>query len=203
MGCKPYRLLENKFLDITCSDKHIVLEIGSERGEGSSEWLYNWASQRGMEFHSVDVIAQSIVNNPKINFHTTNAGSDWCRDVLPKLDKKIKVLYLDNFDWIANDWVDDLPQWLINQIEQYARRGVVMNNENSQIEHLLQAQYCLPYMDKESIVIVDDTYYNISTDEWDGKCAKVMPLLVENGYMIESNQDYGKWACRGCSYFAN
>jgi hypothetical protein len=203
MGSKPYLLLEDKFLDITLSTEHIVLEIGSERGEGSSEWLYNWAHQRGVEFHSVDVVTQTFVNNPKINFHTTDAGSNWCRDVLPTLNKKIKVLYLDNFDWIGKKWIDNPPQWITRQIKQYALRGVVMNNENSQIEHLLQAQYCLPYMDKESIVIVDDTYYNFSTDTWEGKCAKVMPLLVEHGYVLESNQYFGHWACRNCSYFAN
>lgn len=203
MGMKPYVLLENKFQDINCSTDHIVLEIGSERGEGSSVWLHNWAKHRGMEFYSVDIdeTAKHTVNNPDINFQVAESGSMWCKDVLPTLNKKIKVLYLDNFDWIHNEWKDNLPPFLQNLINKYASRGVIMNNENSQNEHFLQIQYCLPYLDEESIVIVDDTYYDFPSDTWDGKCAKVMPFLAEHGYVIEGNAKYGKWACKKCSYF--
>ena len=41
MGTKPYNKLEN--FNLTVDQNNIVVEIGSERGEGSSVWLYNWA----------------------------------------------------------------------------------------------------------------------------------------------------------------
>ena len=203
MGMQPYRLLENNFLNLKCSANHIVLEIGSERGSGSSEWLYNWAKLRNMDFHSVDVTNWAIntIKNPKINFHVAQSGSEWCKNMLPLLNKKIKILYLDNFDWICEEWKLNPPDWVSAQISGYASRGVVMNNENSQNEHLLQTQYCLPYMDEESIVIVDDTYYDLATNTWSGKCAKVMPLLENNGYKLEGNPEFGKWATRKCSFY--
>lgn len=48
MGFKPYSKLEN--FDLAVDQNNIVLEIGSERGEGSSVWLYEWAKQRNIEF---------------------------------------------------------------------------------------------------------------------------------------------------------
>ena len=202
MGMKPYCLLEDNFLTLNCSANHIVLEIGSENGEGSSVWLYNWAKQRNMEFYSVDVEHRMRERTyPEINWVVTSSGSDWCKTILPSLNKKIKVLYLDNFDYIFEEWKLNPPNWLPAQISSYASRGIVMNNENSQNEHLLQAQYCLPYMDEESIIIVDDTYYDPSTETWNGKCAKVMPFLENNEYKLEGNPEFGKWAARKCSFY--
>ena len=201
MGTKPYLLLENSFKNLTCNADNIVLEIGSERGEGSSEWLHNWAKGRGMEFHSVDVLAdaKNSAANHDIQFHVHESGSSWCREVLPLLGKKIKVLYLDNFDWIADSWTQNPPDFLVNQIEEYASRGVSMNNANSQQEHLLQAKYCLPFMDEESIIIVDDTYYDLATETWGGKCGLVMPWLEQHGYELQGDPVFGKWACRNYS----
>jgi hypothetical protein len=100
------------------------------------------------------------------------------------------VLYLDNFDWIWDE--DNLADYIKEQIQQYAQRGVVMNNRNCQEEHRLQVQYCLPYLDKQSVVIMDDTFYNNGI--WNGKCATAIELLMQNGYVIKNNE----LATRGC-----
>lgn len=189
MGSKPYTKIEN--LKLTTNDNNIVVEIGSENGEGSSLWLYDWAKKHNIEFYSVDVEHRMRERTyPQINWVVTSSGSDWCRDVLPGLNKTIKVLYLDNFDWIWDE--HDLAPYIKTQIENYAKRGIAMNNQNCQEEHRLQAQYCLPYLDKQSVVIMDDTFYN--NNSWDGKCAKVIPLLIENGFEIHGTE----YATRGC-----
>jgi hypothetical protein len=188
MGFKPYTNLEQISLDTNTDN--IVVEIGSENGEGSSVWLYNWAKQRNIEFYSIDVEHRRRERTyPEINWVVASSGSDWCKNILPSLNKKIKVLYLDNFDWIWEP--DNSPDWIQTQINHYAARGVTMNNQNCQEEHRLQVEYCLPYLDKQSVVIMDDTFYY---DYWDGKCATAIPLLLQNGFEI-----HGKvYATRGC-----
>jgi hypothetical protein len=189
MGTKPYTKLVD--FDLDCESENIVVEIGSENGEGSSLWLHAWAKQHRMDFYSIDVEHRKRETDyPYMNWVVTTSGSDWCKNTLPGLDKKIKVLYLDNFDWIWDE--DNLADYIKQQIQQYAQRGVVMNNRNCQEEHRLQVQYCLPYLDKQSVVIMDDTFYNNGI--WNGKCATAIELLMQNGYVIKNNE----LATRGC-----
>jgi hypothetical protein len=190
MGSKPYSKLEN--FNLSVDQNNIVLEIGSERGEGSSLWLYEWAKQHNIEFYSVDVEhGQREQEHPEINWIVATSGSEWCKTMLPSLDKKIKVLYLDNFDWIWDP--ENVPDWIPRQIASYAQRGVTMNNQNSQQEHRLQLECCLPYLDKQSVVIMDDTYYN-DKNQLTGKCATAIPLLLENGFKLHGTE----YASRGC-----
>jgi hypothetical protein len=189
MGSMPYKKLEQ--IDLTCNSNNIVVEIGSENGEGSSVWLYEWAKKQDIEFYSVDVEHRLRERTyPYINWIVAELGSIWCRDILPGLNKTIKVLYLDNFDWVWDS--NNVDPHIQNQIEKYARRGVVMNNQNCQEEHRLQLEYCLPCLDKQSVVIMDDTFYNNGI--WDGKCATAVPLLLENGFELHSSE----YATRGC-----
>ena len=190
MGSRPYNKLEN--INLTVNNNNIVLEIGSENGEGSSLWLSNWAKKHNIEFYSVDVEHRMRERTYReINWVVANSGSEWCKNVLPTLNKKIKVLYLDNFDWIPDP--ENMPDWIYSQIDHYAKRGVVMNNQNSQEEHRLQVEYCLPYLDEQSVVIMDDTFRN-DNQQWDGKCGTAIPLLIENGFKIHGSE----YATRGC-----
>jgi hypothetical protein len=189
VGTKPYTKLEN--INLISNQDSIVIEIGSENGEGSSVWLYNWAKQRTMEFYSVDVEHRMRERkHPEINWVVTSSGSDWCKNVLPGLNKKIIVLYLDNFDWIWD--ANNVQSHIQQQISKYLERGVIMNNQNCQEEHRLQVEYCLPYLDEQSVVIMDDTYYN--NEELTGKCATVIPLLLQNGFELHGTE----YATRGC-----
>ena len=73
------------------------LEIGSERYEGSTEYFSNLANRYGVEFHSVDAdseCSKRLAHLP-VNWHV-GWGSDWCKKVLPTLDAKISLVYLDN-----------------------------------------------------------------------------------------------------------
>jgi hypothetical protein len=189
MGTKPYIKLEN--IDLISNDNNIVVEIGSERGEGSSVWLYEWAKKHNIEFYSIDVEHRMREQNyPEINWVITSSGSNWCKNTLPGLNKKIKVLYLDNFDWIWDP--ENIPGWIQAFLDSYAQRGVTMNNQNSQEEHRLQVECCLPYLDEQSVVIMDDTFY--TNNQWDGKCATAIPLLIENGFKMHGTE----YATRGC-----
>lgn len=196
MGRQPYKMLET-FSNLKVNQNNIVLEIGSERGEGSSLFLYNWATKNNIDFFSIDVLdsAKKEFVNFNANFIVASAGHIWCKDELPKLRKLIKILYLDNFDWTD---VNNLKyDWLHELINSYKERGVIMNNQNSQEEHRLQALYCIPFMDEQSIVFFDDTWKShITPSGYDGKSGTAIPLFIEAGYKINEDSVYGLYAHR-------
>lgn len=198
----PYKMLDNNFQTVHTDNSLCVVEIGSERGEGSTAYLRDWAQAHGLNFHTVDVTSDAkthFADNPdNINFHIVNTGHEWCRDVLPTLGKQIVVLYLDNFDWI--DPVNLQYLWLHDQIAAYSARGVVMNNENSQEEHRLQTLYCLPYMAPQSIILIDDSYEDITSPTgWGGKCGTAIPLMIAAGYTV-ANTPKGMVCYRGLDF---
>jgi hypothetical protein len=194
----PYVILDHVDLEYN-SLTDIVLEIGSDNGEGSSQWLHNWATTCGMKFYSVDVEHSDRERTyPEIEWVVSNSGSMWCKDVLPTLNKTIKILYLDNFDYIHPDTDPIAIEQYQMQIQAYAQRGVVMNNQNCMEEHRLQTKYCLPFMADQSIIIMDDTYYNPQLESqpadelehWQGKCTTAMPLMIEAGFSIIRDQQH-------------
>lgn len=203
----PYKMLDNHFSELHSDNSKCVVEIGSERGEGSTAYFRDWSQSHGLDFHTVDVTDNArthFINDTKyggvgnINFHVVDTGYTWCRDVLPTLGKQIAVLYLDNFDWI--DPVNLQYQWLHDQIAAYAARGVVMNNENSMEEHRLQTLYCLPYMAPQSIILIDDTYQDVTSPTgWGGKCGTAIPLIIAAGFTV-ANTSQGIVCYRGLEF---
>lgn len=204
MGMMPYKMLDNCFQQLHTDNLKCVVEIGSERGEGSTAYLRDWTRKFAIDFHTVDVTTdaqQHFANDTEpgaINFHVVDTGHAWCRDILPTLGKQISVLYLDNFDWI--DPVNLQYQWLHDQIAAYSARGVVMSNANSQEEHRLQTEYCLPYMADQSIILIDDTYNDVcSPTGWGGKCGTAIPLMLAAGFHV-ANTIQGIVCYRGVDF---
>jgi hypothetical protein len=202
---KPYLVLEQHLKNLMVDpEQDIVLEIGSERGDGSTEFLHRWAKHKQLDLYSVDVVKYDggIFDNNEIRFVTCESGSSWCRDVLPTLNKRIKVLYLDNFDYIPPGW-ENLEK-IKTQIKQYASRGVTQTNENCMEEHRMQAKFCMPYMCDESVIIVDDTTFDQTAFDtgknieqtWQGKGSRVVSVLMENYYTIEPADNVGICAYR-------
>lgn len=164
----------------------IILEIGSDRYEGSTEYFANLAGQHGVEFHSVDIVddAQRRLKHLPVHWHT-QSGSLWCQRVLPQLDTQVGCVYLDNFDY---NWDVNYPpqDWLQKQQSFYVQKvGVEMTNQNSQVEHLKQILAIYPYLSDSAVVICDDTYtYN---DCWIGKSGAVVIYLLANGFEFVKN----------------
>jgi hypothetical protein len=178
-----YYLLDKKFPTLNYTNQDCVVEIGSHKWEGSTFFFKDWAMPRKLDFHTVDVCddalryAQQHSRTDGINFHITDAGSIWARDVLPTIGKKIKVLYLDNFDWLY----EPRKPYMDVQIASYAARGVEMTNENSQKEHRDQALYCQNYMSPQSVIFCDDTWQD-GSGRFNGKCGTAVPLFLASGY---------------------
>jgi hypothetical protein len=165
-----------------------ILEIGSDRWEGSTLWLADLAERMAMDFYSVDIndSAQRRIAHPRITWYVSE-GTHWCRSVLPVLDRKIGLVYLDNFDY---DWrVGDDNPMIQQQKAEYLSRGVVMDNQNCQITHMQQMIGILPYTVPGSVAVFDDTY--TINECWAGKCGPVVIWLLAQDWTIKVAEDFG------------
>ena len=219
----------------------VFVEIGSdfgfsfglEGGEGSTEYLARLAETHQTVLHTVDIrnCENKTVNNTNIVWHT-GKGSEWAQKTYPSINKRISLLYLDNYFFIqpndlalsiseqtkklswnettyntikGHDWpqkftkFDDLPQWCQDEVltefrshwdqmnydteSDYKKFGLKISNQNSQLEHFKQIYYLLPWLDHESLIILDDT--GMFGGVWYGKCGPGVVLLQTLGFKIK------------------
>jgi hypothetical protein len=171
----------------------MILEIGSDQNEGSTEFFNGLSVNWEIPFYTVDVIIEPQHRFTHLDhiIWQIETGSVWTKKVLPTLNKQIKVLYLDNYDW-AN------PGPNADTIRtSYAFRNVDWSNIGSQVEHLHQMVNCMPYMADQSLVICDDTPLVAGSETYTGKCGAVVPYLLCNGYKIVYTGNNGVILVRG------
>ena len=189
LNSQPY--LEQLSYD---QDTDMILEIGSDNNEGSTEFFNGLSVNWEIPFYTVDVTdapQSRFTHLDHIIWQVTEGGAVWTKTVLPLLDKQIKVLYLDNYDWANPGPSADAIK------ESYAERNVEWSNMGSQVEHLEQMINCLPYMAAESLIICDDTPLVEHAGTYTGKCGAVVPLLLINGYRIVYSGNNGVILARG------
>jgi len=181
---------------VNANHSGIVLEIGSDRYDGSSAYFAEIAEQLGTQFITLDLdenmprrLAQCIPAHLKpITEFIHCDGTEWTKTC----KHQISVLYFFNFDWNWEPSSSSKGHWQKRIEEQrtwYQERGITMNNINSQVAHLTQMQNLLPHMTDNCIVCLDDTY--LHTDVYIGKGGAVVPYLLVNGFEILLTQDYG------------
>ena len=165
----------------------VFLEIGSERGEGSTDYLAELAESFQTKLLTVDIDQQAnnrvgAATHRNIEWHLGRAGSDWCKNVWPSIAKPISFLYLDNFDWI---WaLDEKHAWIPGQIAEYQQRWQIeMNNENCQQEHFEQLMLLEPWLTPNAVIAMDDTL--LVNGAWSGKCGPVVVYLKHRGWQIK------------------
>ena len=175
-------------------DTDMILEIGSDQNEGSTEFFNGLAVNQEIPFYTVDVVdigQYKFQHLDSIIWQISESGSYWTKTVLPTLNKKIKVLYLDNYDWCN-------PGLFADEIKsRYAERTVNWSNMGSQVEHVSQMINCLPYMSSQSLIICDDTPLVEHSGTYTGKCGAVVPLLLANNYRIVYSGNNGVILARG------
>lgn len=146
----------------------VWVEIGSERGEGSTMALAGQAERWHTVLHSVDIsdYCWSTLKYPSLICHVAK-GSVWTKNYSDTIGKRISMLYLDNFDWIYD--VHHVPPHVNVQIEKYQKEfKEIMNNRRCQREHLAQIINLMPWLNDDCIVAMDDTY--LLDGIWTGKC---------------------------------
>ena len=179
----------------------VFVEIGSDRGEGSTEYFSRLALKNNTKLITVDIdanvgnrLSQVIPKNIYDNIEfVTASGRTWAETKISNYNKKICCLYLDNFDY---DWdvykVNNqsvMNRMIDAQKADYLTRGVEMTNRNCLVEHLAQMVALLPHMAARSIVICDDTV--TFNDCYIGKGGAVVPYLLVHGYEILLAEDHG------------
>ena len=160
----------------------VFVEIGSERGEGSTISLNTLAEQYNTKLISVDITPdaqQQYGNRLEHTEFVIASGSEWAKN-FSTVPSNIALLYLDNFDyiWDINSMGDNIQQ----QMREYAGQGIVMNNQNCQAEHMRQIVALRTCLAPDAVVVFDDTYcYN---DCWIGKCGPAVVYLQSYGWSV-------------------
>jgi cephalosporin hydroxylase len=176
----------------------VIVEIGSDRWEGSSAYFADLANTHSMQFITVDLdpgagirLQKTIAlkHVPLVEFVLAE-GTAWSKQYS---GPAIKVLYLDNFDW---DWSTNRQSEMIEQQRKwYSSQDIIMTNLNSQTSHITQMVNLLPHMSSQCVVCVDDTYeYN---GVFIGKGGAVVPYLLGQGFGILAAENYGVILGRG------
>ena len=182
-------------------DNGAWVEIGVDRGEGSTKFFADLAEKRSIKFYGVDADPVQIARANSI-MSTADAlpahvsliaakGEDFLQSwSATKSDEKISLAYLDNFDW--DYWLGIPEEPFVPGQKQHYRdtMKVEMLNINSQLTHLIQAVHILPLMSNNSIIVCDDTWYHPNEGIFIGKCSAVVPLLLVNGYQILHHSGY-------------
>jgi hypothetical protein len=166
----------------TIEPDSIFVEIGSDRGERSTQYLANLARTYDTILYTVDIDnhAQRTIQHPSVKFFI-ESGSSWVKNTWPGISKKISVLHLDNFDWIWN--INDIPEWIARQITKYQHKfNISMTNENCQQEHLEQLLGIAPWLADECLVLMDDTF--LHNGGWSGKCGPGVVYLKTLGFRV-------------------
>jgi hypothetical protein len=174
-------------------DRDMILEIGSDQNEGSTEFFNGLSVNWEIPFYTVDVVIEPQRRLAHLDhiIWQVETGSVWTKKILPTLGKQIKVLYLDNYDWSNPGSNADTIR------TSYAFRNVDWSNLGSQIEHLHQMVNCMPYMADQSLIICDDTPLVDHSGTYTGKCGAVVPYLLCNGYRIVYTGNNGVILARG------
>ena len=187
---KFYREAE-KYLDQI--DPGAWVEIGVDRGEGSTSWLCNMAEKQGSNFYAVDIDPDQI-NRIKTNLWDTDqlpahvntavsAGETFLENFSSHYNEPVSLVYLDNFDW--NYWVGLEEPWVLDIMAKYRDKfDTEMTNLNSQISHLRQAMALIPLFAPKSLVICDDTWLVPKQGIFSGKCSAAIPLLMGVGFSL-------------------
>jgi hypothetical protein len=181
---------------ITHVDSETVwVEIGSERGEGSTLNLLAQANKFNIVLHTVDVsdYCSKQFNQANLVCHV-DTGSKWTKQFGHIVNKKISLLHLDNFDWIWNPHnIDDFIQ---KQIEDYQDKlGVLMNNQRCQQEHFEQVLNLLPWLADDCLIAMDDTF--LDRGIWSGKCGPAVTYLKILGFRVIATNAGGTVLARG------
>jgi hypothetical protein len=160
----------------------MFVEIGSDRGEGSTQHLDRLAAQRGTKLITVDMLSKAkswLETTCTSTEFVVSDGATWAQEFAENWTD-VAVLYLDNFDYIWD--INNVSPAIEVQMRQYASGGTPMTNQACQIEHLKQLMLLYPCLAPNAVVAFDDTYcYN---DCWIGKCGPAVVYLLACGWEV-------------------
>jgi hypothetical protein len=174
---------------------HTIVEVGSERGFGSTYYLAKYCVNNNLNFITIDPSEDSIQSARKIinkfSSDKLKAVKQTGEDFFKENDiRKIVLAYLDGFDVI-------FPGASVSQdrVGFYASLGIDFLKDGNRISaevHLETAKLIFKNVVQGGVVAIDDTFYE--NNEWLGKGKLAVPFLLENGFKsvnsIERKRDH-------------
>lgn len=159
----------------------VLIEVGSERGSGSTFQLANWAKRNHFGFISVDADANNssgaseIVKkiNPSFEAHH-RLGEEFLGDYP---HNNIGVLYLDAFD-LVTDW----PH-IQSTVDSYAKRNAEFTNEAAYKMHYDATINSYKKVVPGGFICFDDVWLD-EQGNWQGKGKTAIPFLIDNGFKV-------------------
>lgn len=195
MGASKYSLIEKV---LPYYKGGIVLEIGMERGEGSTAFFNDFCKKNNLEFYSVD-----FDPNPRLAIKTldwvkpvTMTGEEFLLNHFKDKNEKIFFAYLDNFDYIFEHIRGH--QQIIEQQSRYKKFNLEMddNNHSSHKAHLLQAVLIdIDFAANPCFFLFDDTWEE--NEKWYGKGALAVPYLLSKDYKYIAKSSYNELYYKG------
>jgi hypothetical protein len=184
MHTDTFKRFVNDYVDNVLAGS-VIVEIGSDRYEGSTNILDQLAQKYNTKLLSVDLFDDA---KNRIGDTTTNTefivghGSTWAKNYK---GPPISLLFLDNFDYqydVKNNCNSVYQQ---QQIDHYQSVGITMTNNNCQVEHMSQMLHLYKHLTLNAVIMFDDTY--TINDCWVGKCGPVVVFLQAQGWKILEN----------------
>lgn len=160
----------------------VFVEIGSDRGEGSTQHLDKLAVTHQTKLYTVDISSKAkswLANTCCATEFVVADGATWARE-FAETQTDIAVLYLDNFDYIWD--INNVTPAIEMQMRHYAGNGVAMTNQACQIAHMTQLLALYGVLAPRAVIALDDTY--CFNDCWIGKCGPVVVYLLARGWQI-------------------
>ena len=159
-----------------------LVEIGASRpgDDQSTQYLYDLSKQLDIDFITCDINFQRI---RELNDQNIPAVCDKGEDFLAVYQPKISIVYLDNFDW---NWHPmSTEDWTLVQIKEYREKyNIEMTNLMSQSAHVHQAVLVESRTTENSIICIDDTWFDRGWDTYQGKGGAAVPYLIARGYTV-------------------
>jgi hypothetical protein len=159
-----------------------LVEIGASRpgDDQSTQYLHDLAKSIGADFITCDINVQRI---QELNDQGIPAVCNKGEDFLPTYEPKVSIAYLDNFDWNWHPMATE--DWTLVQIQEYRKQyNIEMTNLMSQSAHVHQAVLLETKTTTNSIIAMDDTWFDTGWDTYQGKGGAAVPYLIARGYTV-------------------
>ncbi len=176
-------LLNKKYIESFLNDKKDLafIEVGSQRGTGSTYRLSRYAKERGMHFITVDADennsagAEKIVEDVDKKYEAHHQlGEIYLQNYQ---QKNIGICYLDAFD-LVTDWPHKE-----STIDSYKKRNAILSNEAAYKMHMDASEAIVNKVIPGGFICFDDVWLN-NHKQWEGKGKTAIPYLLQNDYHV-------------------
>lgn len=158
-----------------------IIEIGSERGTGSTYKLANLCNRYGWHFITVDAdektaaSAKNIVHKINASFEAHHEPGEIFLKNYP--EPNIGICYLDAFDIVTN-WTHKKET-----VEAYKKRNIEITNQAAYKMHYDAVINVYQKIVPGGFISFDDVWLD-KTNAWQGKGKTAIPFLLEHGFIV-------------------